>query len=99
MSDRVNYTNGKDMPIDALKNSFIFVRINENLSFIYGRIHKMDKDIEEEKTRIYYGAIIPVSKGKLMGDWVKDDGYVVIDFDTTVAWAKQEYLDNLVELG
>ena len=34
-----------------------------------------------------------------MGDWVKDDGYVVIDFDTTVAWAKQEYLDNLVELG
>lgn len=68
MSDRVNYTNGKDMPIDALKNSFISVRINENLSFIYGRIHKMDKDIEEEKTRIYYGAIIPVSKGKLMGD-------------------------------
>ena len=61
MSDRVNYTNGKDMPIDALKNSFISVRINENLSFIYGRIHKMDKDIEEEKTRIYYGAIIPIT--------------------------------------
>ena len=33
MADRVNYTNGKDMPIDALKNSFISVRINENLFF------------------------------------------------------------------
>lgn len=99
MADKVNYTKGEFLSIDLLKDTFLSVRIHENLSFIYGEIHKVERNDDEQKTRIHYGSLVPISNGKLMGDWIKDDGYVVVDFDTTIAWTNQEYLDNLVELG
>lgn len=99
MTDKVNYTKGESLSIDLLKDSFLSVRINENLSFIYGEIHKVERNDDEQKTRIHYGSFVPISNMEFNGDWIKDDGYVVVDYDTTVAWANQEYLDNLVELG
>lgn len=99
MTDKVNYTKGEFLTIDVLKDTFLSVRIHENLSFIYGEIHKVERNDDEQKTRIYYGTFVPISNGKLMGDWIKDNGYVVVDYDTTVAWVNQEYLGNLIELG
>jgi len=99
MTDKVNYTKGEFLTLDLLKDSFLSVRINENLSFIYGEIHKVERNDDEQKTRIYYRSCVPVSNVEFNGDWIKDDGYVVVDYDTTVAWANQEYLGNLVELG